>query len=112
MHIAQSRQSAKLFVQSSELGLPNPQARVPPPPHPPVLGGGAHSLARDGLGESQLRRGDIHCGTFYIYVLCGRKEAGRMRRNRESRWEDGKIKMKEKEERTRRKEEIRRKLEG
>jgi hypothetical protein len=35
-----------------------------------------------------------------------------MRRNRESRWEDEKIKMKEKEERTRRKEVMRRKLEG
>jgi hypothetical protein len=40
-----------------------------PPPHP-VLGGGAHSLAREGLGESQFRRGDIHCGTLYIYALC------------------------------------------
>jgi hypothetical protein len=35
-----------------------------------------------------------------------------MRRNRESRWEDEKIKTKEKEERTRRKEVMRRKLEG
>ncbi len=42
----------------------------------------------------------------------GRRESGRMTRNMESRWEDEKIKMKEKEERTRRKEEIRRKLEG
>jgi hypothetical protein len=45
---------------------PSPQASVPPPP---VLGGGAHSLAREGLGESQFRRGDIHCGTFYIRTL-------------------------------------------
>jgi hypothetical protein len=37
---------------------------------PLVLGGGAHSLAREGLGESQFRRGDIHCDTLYIYVLC------------------------------------------
>ncbi len=50
---------------------PNPSAAgecAPPPP--PVLGGGIHSLAREGLGESQCRRGDIHCGTLYIYVLC------------------------------------------
>jgi hypothetical protein len=42
-------------------------------PNPPVLGGGALSLAREGLGESQFRRGDIHCGTLslYIYVLKG-----------------------------------------
>ncbi len=57
----QSRQSAMLFLQSSELGLP-----LSPSPHPqpltPVLGGGTHSLARDGLGESQFRRRDIHCG--------------------------------------------------
>jgi hypothetical protein len=26
----------------------------------------------EGLGESQFRRGDIHCGTLYIYVLYAR----------------------------------------
>ncbi len=39
---------------------------TPPTPHPQ---GGAHSLAREGVGESQFRRGDIHCCTLYIYVL-------------------------------------------
>jgi hypothetical protein len=39
---------------------PSPAGECAPPP---VLGGGAHSLARKGLGESQFRRGDIHCGT-------------------------------------------------
>jgi hypothetical protein len=70
---SQSGKSAKLFLQSSELGLPQPLARrrvCPPTPTSQVLGGGAHSLAREGLGESQFRRGDIHCGTLYIYVLC------------------------------------------
>ncbi len=28
-------------------------------------------MAREGLEESQFRRGDIHCGTLYKYVLCG-----------------------------------------
>jgi hypothetical protein len=70
---AQSRQSAKLFLQWSELGLPQPLTPTPPPP---VLGGGEHSLAREGLGESQFRRGDIHCGTLYIYVLCEVKHGG------------------------------------
>jgi hypothetical protein len=68
---AQSRQSAKLFLKSSELRLPQPltRRRVPLPlPPPPVLGGGAHSLAREGLGESQFRRGDVHCGTLYIHI--------------------------------------------
>jgi hypothetical protein len=59
----ESRQSAKLFLKSSELGLPHPLTR------PPVLGGGLHSRAREGLGESQFRPGDIHCGTLYINVL-------------------------------------------
>ncbi len=69
----QSRQSAKLFLQSSELGLPQPltRRRVCHPPPPLVPGGGAHSLAREGVGESQFQRGDIHCGTLYIYVLYG-----------------------------------------
>ncbi len=36
-------------------------------PHPLVQeGGGAHSLAGVGFGESQFRRGDIHCGTLYV----------------------------------------------
>jgi hypothetical protein len=39
-------------------------------PLPLVPGGGAHSLAREGLGESQFRRGDLHCGTLYMCVLC------------------------------------------
>ncbi len=62
----QSRQSAKLFLQSSEMGLPQPLTRRRVCPPPPVLGGGAHSLTREGLGESQFRWGDIHCGTLYI----------------------------------------------
>jgi hypothetical protein len=70
---AQSRQSAKLFLQSSELGLPQPITRRRVCPLPSVLGGGAHSLAREVVGESQFRRGDIHCGTLYIYVLCGKE---------------------------------------
>ncbi len=63
----QSRQSAKLFLKSSELGLPQPltRSRVCPPPPPPGSGGGAHSLAREGLGESQFRRRDIV--VFFIY---------------------------------------------
>ncbi len=59
------------FFSSRGIGTPptpHPPASVPP--HPGT-GGGAHSLAREGLGESQFRRGDIHCGTLYIYVLCG-----------------------------------------
>ncbi len=42
---------AELFHQSSELWLPHPlsRRRVCPPPFSP--GGGAHSLAREGLGE-------------------------------------------------------------
>jgi hypothetical protein len=54
---------------STLLTQPLTRRRVCPPT--PVLGGGAHSLAREGLGESQFRRGDIHSDTLYIYVLCG-----------------------------------------
>jgi hypothetical protein len=68
---AQSRQSVKIFLPSSEFGLTQPLTRRRVCPPPPVLGGGAHSLEREGLGESQFRRGGIHCGSLYIYVLCG-----------------------------------------
>ncbi len=56
----------KLFLQSSELGLPHPDF-VPPP-----FGswGGTHSLAvaGEGVGGSQFGRGERHCGTLGIYV--------------------------------------------
>jgi hypothetical protein len=35
---------------------------TPPTPHP---------QAREGVGDYQFRRGDIHCGTLNVYVLCG-----------------------------------------
>ncbi len=37
---------------------------------PPLVpgGGGALSLAGEGMGESQLGQGDKHCGTLGIYV--------------------------------------------
>ncbi len=65
---AQGRQSAKLFLQSSEWGLPHPlnRRRVCPPILWSGRGGGAHSLAGEGLGEYQFRRGNIHCGA-HIY---------------------------------------------
>jgi hypothetical protein len=63
--LPQSRQSAKLFSSRRNLGLPQPltRRRVCPPPTL-VPGGGAHSLAREGVGNSQFRRGT------YTVVLC------------------------------------------
>jgi hypothetical protein len=59
----QSRQSAKLFLQSSEMGHPQPPTRRRVCP-PPFGSGGAHSLAGEGLGESQFRR------VTYTVVFC------------------------------------------
>ncbi len=56
-----------LFLQSSELGLPHPLARRRVCLPPLVRGGGTHSQAREGVGETQFRWGDIHCGTQYKY---------------------------------------------
>jgi hypothetical protein len=56
------RQSAKPFLQSSELG---------PPPFW-FRGGGAHSLAREGMRESQLRRGAYTVVLYnlqYMYIV-------------------------------------------
>jgi hypothetical protein len=56
-----SRQSAKLFLQSSAGDCA---------PLPLVQGGGAHWLAREGVGESQFQRWDIHCNTLmYMYFV-------------------------------------------
>jgi hypothetical protein len=81
-HSAQSRQSAELFLQSSELGLPHPLTRrrvCSPlfwcaPPFGFGSGGGAHSLPGEGVGASQFQRGDRHCGYLdirvYVCTLC------------------------------------------
>jgi hypothetical protein len=70
---AQSRQSAKLFLQSSELGLPQPITAGEYASLPLVPGGGAHSQARKGVGESLFRRGDTHCGTLCVQVFRSHK---------------------------------------
>jgi hypothetical protein len=57
------------FSSPRNLGLPQPLTcrRVCPPP--PVLGRGTHSLAREGLGESQFRRGNIqYTVVLFIYM--------------------------------------------
>jgi hypothetical protein len=80
----QRRQSAKLFLQSSELGLPHSLTRKrvcnPPPPAPfgPLHpgGGGAHSLSGEGMGESQFRREAIH---KYIYIVVQKLQVERGR---------------------------------
>jgi hypothetical protein len=59
-----SRQSAKLFSSRRDLGLPQPLTRRRV--CLPFQGGGTHSLAREGVGESQFRRGYINCGTLYV----------------------------------------------
>ncbi len=61
---SQSRQSTRLFFQSSELGQP--------PTHHPHAGECVSPLLVPGGGGegSQFARGDRHCGTVGIYALC------------------------------------------
>jgi hypothetical protein len=65
-------QSAKLFLKSSELGLPQPliRRRVCPPPPPPDSGGRGTLSGERGVGSKfrQFRRGNFHCGTLYIWI--------------------------------------------
>jgi hypothetical protein len=64
----QSRQSTRLFLQSSELGPP-----PPPPLRRRVLGVRHTCLLERGGGGSQFRRGDRHCGTLgIICTSCSR----------------------------------------
>ncbi len=54
----QSRQSAKLFLHASELGLPNPLAAGECAPHPLGRGGGGHTRLRErGLGSPNSDEG-------------------------------------------------------
>ncbi len=61
----QSRQSTRLFLQSSKLGPPpplHPQASVPPLL---LVPGGTHLLAEKGVGGgSQFGQGEKSCGTL------------------------------------------------
>ncbi len=66
----QSRQSAKLFFQSSKLGLPQPLTRRRVCPPPLVPGGVAHFSGERGGGRVPFRRGDKYCGTLYKFALC------------------------------------------
>jgi hypothetical protein len=68
---AQSRQSAKLFSSRRNWDSPSPSPAGECAP-PPFSSGGRGTLtaAREGVGESQFQRGDIHCGTLYMYVIC------------------------------------------
>jgi hypothetical protein len=67
---AQSWQRAKLFLQSSELGLPHPLSRsgecVPPPFDPGGGGGRAHSLTGEGVGGVPIptRGHTLWCSIF------------------------------------------------
>ncbi len=64
-------QSAKLFIQSSALGLPHPLSRRPVCP-PTLWSGGKGTLACGrGVGKVLIPTRDIHCGPLYIYVFCG-----------------------------------------
>jgi hypothetical protein len=69
----QSRQRAKLFLQSSELGLPQPltSRRVCPPPS--GSGGRCTLTGERGVGRVPIPTRGIHCGTLqasYIRTLC------------------------------------------
>ncbi len=58
------------FSPVVRIGTHNPLTnwRVCPPP--PLVPGG-HTRLREGVGGSQFGRGDRHCGTLGINVLCG-----------------------------------------
>ncbi len=68
---AQSRQSAKLFPQSSELGPPHPLTRRRVCTPPPLVPGGGHTRLRErGWGSPNFDEGDRHCGTLvYMYFV-------------------------------------------
>ncbi len=71
---AQSKQSAKLFLQSSELGLPHPLTPshagecVPPPPFVP--GGGGTLACGGGGGGGQTLWYSRHIPGMYFVGLC------------------------------------------
>ncbi len=69
----QSRQSAGLFSSRRNWDFPNPSL-AGENALPLVSGWVAHSVAREGVWESQFWRGDINCGYSINIVLCGFKK--------------------------------------
>jgi hypothetical protein len=65
----QSRQSARLFLQSSELRPPTPSPAGSVYPPPPFSSEGDTLACRRGGGGSHFGGGDRHCGALGIYVL-------------------------------------------
>jgi hypothetical protein len=76
----QSRQSARLFLQSSELCLSHPLIRWRVFPLPLWFWVGAHLLAGEGGGVSQFERGDRNCDISGIYVLRGQRPSFEIQR--------------------------------
>ncbi len=64
---AQSRQSAKLFLQSSELGVPHPSPAGECAASPLVHGGRGTLVCGKGVGEFQFRRG-AYTVVLFIYT--------------------------------------------
>jgi hypothetical protein len=64
----QSRQSAKLFIQSSELGLPQPLTRRRVCPLPPVLGGEGHTRLRERCWGSPNSDEGTYTVVLFIYM--------------------------------------------
>ncbi len=72
---AQIRQSARLFLQSSELGLPHPLIRSQVCPPFFGSGGRTYRIAGEGGGRgSQFGRGNRHWyySAVYMYFVAGR----------------------------------------
>jgi hypothetical protein len=65
----QSRQSGKLFSGRRNWDSPNPSPPGECAAPSLVPGGGAHSLARKGLGEFRFRRGDTMVLCIYLYFV-------------------------------------------
>ncbi len=74
--VSQSRQSAKPFLQSSELGLSQPPTRRLVCPLPPVSGGRGTLAGEKGVGRVPIPTRGVQCGTLYMYVLCAARSIG------------------------------------
>jgi hypothetical protein len=73
VHRAQSRQSAKLFLLSSELGLPQPLTRRRVCPLPPRSGGSGTLAGERGVGRVPIpTRGQTLWYSLHIRTLCHR----------------------------------------
>jgi hypothetical protein len=73
--------STTVYAPRRNWDSPQPPTRRLVCPLPPVSGGRGTHAGKKGVGRVPIPTRGIHCGTLYMYVLCGAESSERERRH-------------------------------